>query len=82
MKTTECVLCQVGTEAVLKIQIEFMFQGDTVGCKIVSSFKKGDKNIWNSETMVRIPLGAKDFLFFIWGLPSLLFNGHPGSFPG
>jgi hypothetical protein len=45
----ECVLCQVGTEVVLTIQMNFMFQTATFDCKIVYSFKKGDKNIWNSE---------------------------------
>jgi len=87
----QCVLCQEGTEVVLMIQMNFISQRATFGCKIVSSLKKkGDKNIWNSgrEKSGSNPARRKILFSFskpaeqVWGQTSLLFNGYPGSFLG
>jgi hypothetical protein len=66
MNRMECVLCQVGTEDVLTIQMEFMFQRATVGCKIVASLKKAIRifGTQTEKTGSNPARSKKIFLFF------------------
>jgi len=63
----QCVLCQEGTEVVLMIQMNFISQRATFGCKIVSSLKKRAIRIFGTQEerkVVRIPLGEKYCFLF------------------